>query len=725
MIHDLAILLGTAGVVAALFQRLRLPVVLGYLVAGVGLGFLSRETAFLAHPVNVRHWGEFGVVLLMFSLGLEFSFRKLARVGLFSVATAVLEMGGMFTAGYLLARHALGWRLIESISLGALVSVSSTTIILKALDELGLKTRRFAEATFGVLVVEDIVAILMIVALTTIGGPQALSGTLILRSALQLGFIVTSWFLVGYFLLPPFLRWAGKRGSDEMLTVLSIGLCLGLVVLAEHLGYSAALGAFIMGSVLAESTESHRIEERVQPIRDVFSAVFFVYIGMMLDPGLLQAWWLQALGVVALVLFGKAFFVSIGALISGQGLRTSLQMGLSMAQIGEFSFVIATLAAGMSARSRMLYPLAVITCLVTSFTTPWLIRNSHRIADRVEELLPIRARDFLNRYASLRQEKRSTTAERREFYLGLAQWLACGILSTTVHVSIREWFPIQGSQAVLWLISTVLSAPLLWAMFRSFEPQGIRLGFGFLTVVWMGLNALEYFPFRIAAPAVLGLAVALAFTYGKTLGQSFQWLKTNFRAAFDPKQKKSGRRTDMLRTLAPWDAHLVRLKVHPNSKAAGARIQELELRSRHGLNVVVIRRGMRHLVAPGPQTVIFPKDELLVLGTDDQVEAARGFLENPPGRTDRFEEESDTGYELRSVAVSEEAPLSGKTLRECAIRERFGVMVVGMEHQGKRILNPETDQRIRPGDLLWIVGETQKLDELQDLLKFEASDQLM
>ncbi len=711
LIRDLAILLATAGIISAIFQRLRLPVVLGYLVAGIALGQAARRWSVISDFPNVRLWGELGIIFLMFSLGLEFSFRKLSRVGLSSVGTALFEMASLFGCGFALARFGLHWSARDSVLLGTMASVSSTTIILKTLDELGLRTRRFAEAIFGVLIVEDLVAILMIVALTTLGQSRELTGLLLLGSAGKLLLVVGSWFLVGYFVVPRLVRLAGSRGGEEMLTVLATGLCLGLAVLADQFGYSVALGAFIMGSILAESSESHRIEELVKPLRDVFAAIFFVSIGMLLDLDQARLWWPEALALTALVLAGKSLFVSLGALITGQSFRTAIQIGLGMAQIGEFSFIIAGLAIVAGPRQELLYPMAVAASLITSFTTPLLNRVSHRVAHRLEYQLPPSFREFLNRYAAWCLDRRADRERRGEFYLRLFRWVCCGIAITVIHVVLAEWLPFPGSLAVRWLLAAMASAPFLWAMLRVFDRPMPAFGFGLLTVIWLGLLSREFFPTEVAAPLTLGLVAVLVLAWTRRLEGAYRWFEKELLSGLSGDQPRSGRRADIIRGLAPWDAHLVRIKVHPNSEVVGFKIKELGLRSRFGLNIVVIRRGLRFVVAPSPELPVFPKDELLVLGTDEQVESARTFLEHPPGLEEDFD--PIEGFELRNINVDPGSPLVGRSLRDCAIRERFGAMVVGIEREGKRLLNPDSQALILPGDALWLVGEIEKIEEFR------------
>lgn len=735
LIHDLAVILGVAGLVTLLFQRIRQPVVLGYIIAGIIVGPFTPPFPLVKDLPNIRTWADLGIVFLMFSLGLEFSFRKLARVGISAGITAGFEVSFMLALGFLTAM-ALGWPSTDGLFLGAMLSISSTTIIIKALDELKLKTRRFAEMIFGVLIVEDLVAILVLVALSTIAGSSSFSTLALLGAAGKLALVVGGWFVTGYFLVPRFVRYVGLHGSDEMLTVVSISLCLALVVFAAHFDYSVALGAFIMGSILAESSESHRIEELIRPLRDVFAAVFFVSVGMLIDPRLLR----ENLGAVLLIslvtVAGKIVSTTLGALITGQTLRTSVQVGFGLAQIGEFSFIIASLGMALKVTSPALYPIAVAVSIITTFTTPYLIRVSHRAAVALEARLPARLREGLTRYAVWTQGRQANGERRKYFYRALFKWALNGLMVTVIFTLTRDLaLPRLPSPDLGWGLAVLVSAPFTWAMLAAFKgfrfeengPQdaegedlvppsrarapggGTLFAFRFASLGWIGLLSAEFFPLRTALTITAAMLFGLSLLFYRRLESSYHWFERRFLSTFEAGDKSS-KRTDVLRGLAPWDAHLIRLKVHPNADIVLKRIADSRLRVDFGLNIVAIQRGLRTIVAPRPDEMILPKDELLVLGTDEQVENVRPRIEKPPGLGERFKELS--GYEMRSVEVQEGAGLSGKTIRSSGIRETFGAMVVGLERGNRRIINPESDFVLEAGDRLWIVGDKDGLDRL-------------
>lgn len=738
LIRDLAVILLVAGLVSLLFHKIRQPVVLGYLIAGMIVGPYTPPFPLVRDLPSIHTWAELGVIFLMFSLGLEFSFRKLASVGLSASITGLFEVVVMVLLGFGTGR-VLGWSYMDSVFLGAMLSISSTTIIIRALDELRLKTRRFAEMIFAVLVVEDLVAILLLVALSTFVSHRTLAGMEIIRSAAKLIMVVGGWFLAGYFVIPRFIRYVGRVGTNEMLTLISIALCLALVVFAAHFQYSAALGAFIMGSILAESTESQRIEERLESLRDLFAAIFFVSIGMLIDPATI----FKNLGPIFLItlvtIVGKVLSTTLGALITGQTLRTSIQVGFGLTQIGEFSFIIAGLGQALGVTSHFLYPIAVAVSVITTFLTPYMIRSSHDFAVYLEDRLPVRVKGALTQYSTWVQERQADAGQRKEFNQFFLRWISNGIVVSLVFVtSTKELLPWIVEQmgrsiwafALAWSFTAFVASPFIWGMgssFRLFYANqkdsevaaktariGILLFFRMTSLVWLGALSVGFFPIRYVFLVVSLLVFTLFVLFYHQVGLFYAWFEKNFLATFEIAEKTRAP-TDMLRHLAPWDAHLVRIKVHPNAEAVKKRLSDTQLRTRLGINIIVIKRGLKTIVAPKPEEWVLPGDELLVLATDEQLETSRAYLEKPKRLLKQTKPIS--GYALRQVRVGAESFLMGRNIRESTIRQKYGAMVVGVERGAQRMLNPESDLTLQDGDLLWLVGEREKLDVLiQDLL---------
>lgn len=732
LIRDLAIILGVAGLISLLFHRIRQPVVLGYIIAGIIIGPYTPPFQLITDVPSIKTWAELGVIFLMFTLGLEFSFRKLAKVGGSAAITTGMEVMFFLPAGFLIGK-ALGWSSMDSLFMGAMLSISSTTIIIKALDELHLKKHRFAELIFAVLIVEDLVAILLLVALGTVAVTKTVSPLDLIMATAKLVLVVGGWFLVGYFLVPRFMKFVGKTGNDETLTILSLGLCLSLVVFASHFEYSTALGAFIMGSILAESPVLARIESNMSSLRDLFGAIFFVSIGMLIDPRML---W-DHLGAVALIctvtIFGKILSTSIGALISGQSLRNSVQVGFGLAQIGEFSFIIAQLGISLKVTSDFIYPIGVAVSLVTTFTTPYLIRFSARFATGLEDRLPIRIREGLNRYAAQAEARRTGVGEKRSALRPFVRWSMNGLTASIIFILCSEWLlPILATQAGVgetwvpllgWCAGILLSSPFIWAMLTAFRTAGeqkpeagtsggiylLGLLARLMTALWIGILSAEFFPGRYVALVTIFLLLVAFLLFYRQMENAYHWFESKFLSTFDESGEKEEELDEgAFSHLAPWDAHLVKMEIHPNSSLVLKPIGEAALRVRYGVNIVAIRRGRVSIVTPKPDAVLLPRDELILLGTDEQVEKMRHEFEAPHEGVAAPE----TSYELRQARLGQGSTFAGLTIRQSGIREKYHAMVVGLERDGERKINPDSDLQLEALDVLWVAGDKNQLGAL-------------
>jgi CPA2 family monovalent cation:H+ antiporter-2 len=722
LISDLAIILGVAGLVSLLFQRIKQPVVLGYIIAGTIVGPYTPPFPLVTDIPSIKTWAELGVIFLMFSLGLEFSFRKLVAVGVPSGITAAFEVAFMMMVGYFCGKG-LGWNTIDSVFLGAMLSISSTTIIIKALDELKLKTKSFAEMIFAILIVEDLLAILILVALSALVRDSHFSGLTLLSTAFKLVLVVGSWFLAGYFLVPRFMKYVGRVGTNEMLTLISLSLCLAFSVFASYFNYSAALGAFIIGSILAESSESHRIVERLEPLRDLFAAVFFVSVGMLINP---RALWthIGTISIIAAItIVGKIFSTTLGSLLTGQPIRKSIQVGFSLAQIGEFSFIIAGLGMTMHATSDLLYPIGVAVSLVTTFSTPYLIKISGRAADRLEGTLSPQILEAFAQYNRWIQVKQTDAQRKSRFYKLLGKWLLNTIIVTVIFILSSEFLlPIFRSKlshsiwsvGLSWILTVGISAPFIWAMLTTFEGRpltGLSFAFRFITLIWIGILSRAFWPLRYTVLLIISFELIFFAVFYRQIERYYRWFEDRFLSTFETKKDSQHVENEQLNSLAPWDAHLVRIRIHPNAELASKSLLETKLRDQMGINVVIIQRGDHLIVAPKPDEKILPSDELLVLGTDAQLDLARPKLEQSKLKLE--EEKHITQFELQQIRVTRNMSIAGKTIRHAGIRERFGAMVVGIERNMKRIINPESDLKLEAGDILWIVGEREKLLEFK------------
>jgi CPA2 family monovalent cation:H+ antiporter-2 len=730
LIQDLAIILGVAALVTFLFRRIKQPVVLGYIVAGIIVGPYTPAIFSVTDNESIKVWAELGVIFLMFSLGLEFSFRRLAKVGLSAAGTGIIQVIAMLACGIVTAK-VLGWHQMDAVFLGCMIAISSTTIIIKALEELGLKSKKFAELVFGILIVEDLVAILMLVALTNIATTSEFGGIKLLLAGGKLALVVGAWFLAGMFLVPRFIKAVSKHGNDEMLTVVASGLCLALVALAASFHYSVALGAFIMGSIIAESSEAKRVEHLIAPLKDLFGAVFFVSVGMLLDPSAL----IENFGAIILlsivIVVGKILSVTLGSFITGQSVKNAIQTGFSMSQIGEFSFIIATLGLTYHVISEKLYPIIVASSLITTFTTPYLLKIAPRVAGTIEEWMPERIKFVSESYVAW-IERQTFSSQRRKFLLNATiKWGLNAIAVVTIFTIVAEKaapFIDQSLDSdllvrgVSWGLSFLLSSPCIWAMFTIFGktipsdssnknfPQG---GLLFLSRVFatalVGLLGIVFFPSAVALGATLVACIFVFFFFRQKLSGYYTWLENQFNSGFQADLGNS-LGNDPHERLAPWDAHLVDVHVPVHTFLVGRSLLELRLREVYGLNIVIIVRNGHSLVAPKASETLYPGDQLLCFATDAEVERFKQDLSVGQQEIQGFE--SLESYDIQQYRVHGKSSLKDSTVRASGIREKYDCIVVGLERQNRRIRSPHSEMVLQENDILWVVGSDKHLHKL-------------
>jgi CPA2 family monovalent cation:H+ antiporter-2 len=735
LISDLGFILVTAAIVTILFRKMKQPVVLGYIIAGflVGPGFPFLPT--VKEPESIRVWAEIGVIFLLFGLGLEFSFKKLARVGKSASITALFEITAMMGLGFL-AGLALGWSKMDALFLGGMVSISSTSIIMRAFDELGLKGQRFSGLVFGVLIFEDLVAILVLVLLSTVAVTQTLSGTELIGSSLKLTFFLVLWFLVGIYLLPSFLNRIRNVLTDETAVVVAIGLCLLMVMIATGVGFSPALGAFVMGSLIAETREAKRIDHLFRPVRDLFAAVFFVSVGMLLKPDVLVTYWFEILVLSFVIIGGKLTSATIGALVAGRPLREAVHVGVSLTQIGEFSFIIATLGLTLKVTSDFLYPIAVAVSILTSFTTPYLLRFAGPLCDKIEKVLPGTAVQLLERY------QLAANQEQTEGHLGVLIWKSFGarllfgsILTIAVGLAF-DHFVLPFAEGMfgqsIWLsagltvFGLTLAAPFLWAVvfggstdsLKEFEASRLaRLKPGFLLARALLAFLLVTFLMNVFDPgsSILG-ALAGLVTIGFLLTAKFsapiyKRIETRFVQNLENSEHTPAPAHRPL--LAPWDATLSEMIVSPDSEIVGKTLMKAGLKDRYGIMISLIERGSQRVLAPTRDFVLMPHDRLFVIGQDSQILLARKFIEESAvARNDL----SVAAFGLVPLLIqSSNEALSryiGCSLRDCGLREDAEGIVVGIERDRTRTLNPDSSWIIADGDLIWLVADIVKVRAL-------------
>ncbi|MDN3587197.1 cation:proton antiporter [Pedobacter aquatilis] len=731
LIADLGLILAAAGIITLLFKKIKQPLVLGYILAGLIVGPHFKFLPTVTDQKSITIWAEIGVIFLLFSLGLEFSFKKLVKVGGSSSITAIVEVIFMLLIGYA-AGSLMGWSTMDSIFLGGILSVSSTTIIIRAFEELGVKHKKFAGLVFGVLIVEDLVAILLLVLLSTLAVSQQFAGSEMLVSILKLAFFLVLWFLAGIFLIPTFLKATRKLMNDETMLIVSLALCLVMVLLAVKVGFSPALGAFIMGSILAETTQAEKIEHLTKSVKDLFAAVFFVSVGMLIDPKVLVDYAFPIIVVTLATVLGKLISSSLGALLSGQPLKTSVQAGMSLAQIGEFSFIIATLGLTLKVTSEFLYPIAVAASAITTFTTPYLIKSSESFYNFLNRVLPKKWLDGIERYSS------STAG-----ITTLSDWkilLRSYIFNTIIHSVIiiavifltsRYLQPFivknitNGLTSIIISVSLsfILMSPFLWALsIRRIQKtayshlwlnkkytRGPLIAIEFfriaLGIFFVGFLMYEFFDTWVAALIALGLIVLGMIIFSRKLQSFYDKLERRFIKNLNARENQ---KPDIL----PWDTHLTELKVSPESEVVGKTLTELMIREKFGVNIAMIERGRNTIPTPGRDERLYPNDKLLLIGADDQLAMVKAILEV---NTPEIEEENnfpDKEMTLQKVVVNTESPVFGLSIRNAGIREKAQALIVGIERGAERILNPSSDFVFANGDVIWIVGNNKKIKDV-------------
>ncbi len=735
LIKDLGLILIIAGITTLLFKRLKQPVVLGYILAGFLVSPNFHLLPTVADPADIRIWAEIGVIFLLFTLGLEFSFKKLLSTGGSSSITAITEVCFMLLLGFG-AGQMMGWNLMDSIFLGGILCVSSTTIIIRAFEELGVKNKKYAKLVFGVLIIEDIVAVVLMVMLSTIAVSRQFEGITMLTSILKLSFFLLLWFVAGIFFLPTFFRKVQKYLSDETMLIVSVGLCLLMVILASLAGFSPALGAFIMGSILAETTNAQRIEHIVEPVKNLFAAVFFISVGMLIDPKMLAEYAIPIVVITLITIFGKFFSTGLGAILSGQPLKTSIHAGMSMAQIGEFSFIIATLGLNLGVTSHFLYPVAVSVSAVTTFTTPYLIKSAGPFYGWVDRVLPLRWKKTLERYSLGTQN----ISQANDWQIAIRAFLSHVILFSIIILGIIGIFPVylkpmvyeyigngQSGNIIAAVLCLLFISPFLWALItRKFHTQAFanlwanrrhrapliffRVIRGGLAILYVSILLLNFFSLYIAIAGLVVL-IAIGLAFNKRIHSYYIQLENRFFLNFYDRERTEA--TIGRYELAPWDAHITQFEVPTGSPVTGMTMEEMALRERLGVNVAMIKRGKYTITTPSRYEKVYPGDLLFVIGTDEQLDQFRKHIE-PVNGIEAALQNTYSGEEmvLKKIRVIRGSFLSDKTIRESGIREKSNGLVVGVERNHRRILNPESNLILKDGDILWVVGDATLLDRI-------------
>lgn len=666
-LQDLAVVMLVAGVVTIIFHQLRQPVVLGYIVAGLIVGPHTSIPLAVHDQATIQIMSELGIILLMFGLGLHFSMRKLARVGMTAVMGAGLELVVMLLAGYGVGR-AFGWSRMDSIFLGAMLAMSSTTIIIKALEGLNLIHEKFADLTFGILIVEDIVGIAIIALLPTAAKTGSLPPLEVLGTLWGLGVFLASVLVIGLLTVPWLLRYVSRFRNDEMLLITALALCFGISLLALQLGYSVALGAFLIGAIIAEARERGKVEGLVIPVRDMFSAVFFVTIGMMIDPRMLITYAVPILVLTAVVIVGKIISCTLGSFLAGNDGRTSLHVGMAVSQIGEFSFIIASVGVSLGVTSEFLYPIAVTVSGITTLSTPYLIQSSDSVIDLWEQIVPRSVRHYLGTYSawlSRRGAMEGKNAQVRRLMrrwtlqIGLHVVLVTGLFvaASAIARHLRGKFETSphwtgGSNTLIWVLAILVALPLLIATVRKLRAIAatvaeasvstaaageqtrairgvvsgvIRTAGGAAMILWLLLlSATILPPWPILIVLVAGLVLTVMLRW-RTFEMVYAKAQLSLHETLTRPPETPAAPPRVFPTVLSG-ADLETLEIGKDSPANGKLIRELELRSRTGASAVGIERDGIAIVNPGPDEEIQAGDKVLLLGNRAQLEAAAALF---------------------------------------------------------------------------------------------------
>lgn len=732
LITDLAFILCLAAITTIIFKLIKQPVVLGYIVAGFLASPHFTYLPSVTTESNIEFWAQIGIIVLLFSLGLEFSFKKLMNAGGSAAITALIIVSGMLATGYVIGRF-LGFTNINSLFLGGMLSMSSTTIILKAFDDLGLRQKKFASLVLAVLIVEDLFAVVMMVILSSIAINNTVEGSEMLFSISKLVFFLVMWFLVGVFMLPTLLNRSRRFLNNETLLIVSMGLCLGMAVFSVYCGFSLALGAFVMGSILAGTSFAEEIERVTMPVKDLFGSVFFISVGMMVNPGVIVEYWWPILLLSAVVIVGMILFGSLGMLLTGQNLRVAIESGFSLTQIGEFAFIIATLGQSLGVLSPSIYPIIVAVSVLTTFLTPYFIRLADPFYNFVERHLPTKFHFLIDRYTN----RASTESETKVLWMSLIKrYLWRVVVYTVVLIAlslvtlniVQPWLVGVLGESLGHLATVVLGIavmlPFLLALSlpasKSVERHRLveanahfDLPLHFMTIIRfvIAIGFVIYLlssVYRLMAGFVFGVAVfvVMMLLFGRSLRKKLRGLETRFLDNLNERDlRRTGRNNNLVSNM-----HLAFMTVGYDCPFVGERLIDSKLRQVYGVNISSIARGGNVILAPGGRERIFPGDSLGIIGTDEQIQAVLPVIEK--------KSESNPGnitvdnIKLTNIQLSPTSPLVGKTSQTADLRSRYKALLVNIQ-RGDEFMQPDGSTRFEARDVLWLVGDPRVLAKLK------------
>lgn len=746
LVQDLALILVVAGFVTLLFKKLKQPLVLGYIVAGFLVSPHMSYTMSVVDKDDIQTWADIGVIFLLFSLGLDFSIKKILKMGASPIIAACTIIFSMMLLGVIVG-HSFGWKEMDCIFLGGMVAMSSTTIIYKAFSDMGLTQQGFASTVMSVLILEDILAIVMMVMLSTVASGNSPDGVQLLGSIMKIGFFLVLWFVVGLFAIPLFLRSVRKILNSETLLIVSLGFCCLMAVISTQVGFSAAFGAFVMGSILAETVEADKIIRLVDPVKNLFGAIFFVSVGMLVKPDVIVEYAIPILLLVITILVGQALFGTLGYLLGGQTLKNAMRCGFSMAQVGEFAFIIATLGKSLGVISEFLYPVVVAVSVITTFLTPYMIRAAEPCYNVLVKHLPKR---WVRRLTHIQTNNAGESASTNNLWKVLMKkmifnTLIYGILSAAViAIMFSAALPICRNLSIKWtgshwignavcgFLTILFIAPFLRsivmkqnhseafkALWTDRRINRLPLTATILARVLIALSFIFYIcNYLTRFKNALMIAVAVGLLILMLLSR---WLKKrsitlerlfiqNLQSRDIEAQKQGKKKPLFANHLIDRDIHIANLELPDDSLWAGKTLYSLRLRNRFGVHISSILRGSKHINIPNGGTILFPGDKLQAIGNDEQLTKLSKAMkaELQPTITDIEKHE----MKLRSFTISKTSPFIGKTLKDSGIRDEYNCMVVGVDEGQKNLTLITPSRSLQAGDVLWVVGEEKDLERI-------------
>lgn len=732
LIADLAWILLLGAVVTLLFKKLKQPVVLGYILAGFLASPKFIYLPSISNLENIEFWADLGIVVLMFTLGLEFSFKKLLNSGSSAVITALIIITGMTFAGFGVGKI-LHLNSINCIFLGGMISMSSTTIILKTLTDLGMRQKKFASLVLAVLIIEDLFAVLMLVLLSSLAMGNV-EGSELLFSVAKLVFFLIIWFLVGVYILPTFLTKTKDFLNNETLLVVAMGLCFSMAIFSVMCGFSLELGAFVMGSILAGTMVAERMEKVVQPVKDLFGAVFFISVGMMVDPTVLMSYWGEILLLAVVVICGMIFFGTLGMLVTGQSLKVAIESGFTLTQVGEFSFIIASLGMSLGVLEQSLYPIIVAVSVITIFTTPYFVKLSQPAYGFVESHLPNKLRFLIDRYSTQVSDSSSTKRLWRDI-LGRYLWrivLYSVVLLAIILTSQTFLFPLCEKYLANWgrltatAITFVAMLPFLFALsFSSIKPDEkmeLHASASFYDVPLVAMRIIRYlvallfivYMMTIAyngivawITGVICFALVIVFASSKLMTR-YNSIEKKF---MDNLNIRENTRLGLNNNLVS-DLHLAYVEVGPYTSFVGDKLRDAGLRSDYGLSVASIQRGEMRMPLPAVDARIFPGDVIGVIGNDEQIKKLNDDIERDE-KTFRAVQPMQSDIELRSIRLTSNSPIINIPLGHTNLRTDYSCMIVKVQRGENEFETPGATTVLHEGDIVWVVGDPTRIDSMK------------